>query len=96
MPAERRLQNNGKMLDRRPMKLVRIAGSFAALAVLSACTSSPAVRTASAPLTTTSAEWVSTETPRVGKAQRAEETEESPKEPRRSDKRPGGGFSGWK
>jgi hypothetical protein len=76
------------------MKLVRSAGIVVALSALAACASAPRT-SASAPVTLTVAEWAPLE-PRVGKPQRAEDLQESPKEPRRDDKRPGGGFSGWK
>jgi hypothetical protein len=76
------------------MKLVRLSGLIVVLGALSACAGAPRT-TASAPVTVTAAEW-NDSAPRVGKAQRSVAQEESTKEPRRLDRRPGGGFSGWK
>lgn len=81
------------------MKLVHWGAVFV-LATTSACAGTPrktAATAPSAPVSVTAAEWKTDEqAPRVGKAQRSEATEEPTKELRRSDSRPGGGFSGWK
>lgn len=76
------------------MKLASSAAILVLLGTMSACASAPRT-TASAPVTVTAAEWTES-MPRVGKTQRSVAQEDSPKEPRRLDRRHGGGFSGWK